>query len=473
MYVILGASDVGLEAAERLRKMGKEVLFLVNDPRQADLLSGRAFKAEVWDSSAGAPPQVLQGAEVLILAPQDLSTAEEMLKRVKGEGRGPFPPVLALVPDELFGLDFKSMGADVVLPLSQLVADRLLATLEDLECVRRERELRDLLLSRRGRGRVLVVMQVNPDPDALASAAALKRYARAFGLEADIACAGEVSGYYQNRVMRNLLELELLDLKAVDFERYSLCALVDVSTRSNSALPEEIFPTVVIDHHSVPASEVQGKFKDIRVTGAASTLLAKYLWCGGVEVDPPLAAALALGIVTDTLYFTRGVTRLDLEVFQQLLQKADLDLLRSLQSPLLSQDAFDSLASALRRAKIVGSCFLANLGEVGDPESVPQIADFLLQREGIFHSLVYGVHEGRVRISARTKDKSVHLGQIFRELFPGFAGGHASMAAGSVPLQQLTRVSPKDRSFRAALDRAVAARFLAKLGLGPKRGRRK
>ncbi len=473
MYAILGVSDAALEAAERLKKLGKEVVFVVSDSRQAGLLSGVGFKVEVWDLSADAPPQVLQGADALLLASQDLPTAEEMLRKVKGGGRVPSPPVLALVPDELFGLDFKGMGADVVLPLSQLAADRLLALLEDLECARRERELRELLLSRRGRGRVLVVMQINPDPDALASAAALKRYVRAFGLEADIACAGEVSGYYQNRVMRNLLELELLDLKALDLERYSLYALVDVSTRSHSALPEEIFPTVVIDHHSVPASEVQGKFKDIRITGATSTLMAKYLWCGGVEVDPPLAAALALGIVTDTLYFTRGVTPLDLEVFQQLLQRADLDLLRSLQSPLLSRDAFDSLASALKRARIVGNCFLANLGEVGDPESVPQIADFLLQREGISHSLVYGVHGGTVRISARTKDRSLHLGQILRELFPGFAGGHASMAAGSVPLQHLTRVGPGNRSFRVALDRAVAGRFLAKLGLGPKRRRQK
>ncbi|MEM0359054.1 MAG: DHHA1 domain-containing protein [Candidatus Hadarchaeales archaeon] len=465
MYLILGVGDVGLEVAERLRRQGREVGFAVTDSRQASLLSGRAFKVERWDP-AGELPQVFREAEALVVASQDLPSAEEMLK-VIGERKKDLPPVLALVPDELFELDFKEKGADMVLPLSQLLADRLLGALEDLECMRKERELRRLLLSRKGR--MLVVMQVNPDPDALASAAALKKYARAFGMEADLSCAGEVGGYYQNRVMRNLLELELLNLRAVDFEKYSIIALVDVSTHSGSALPKEIFPTVVIDHHSVPASEVQGKFKDIRITGATSTLLAKYLWCGGVEVDPTLAAALAMGIVTDTLYFTRGVTRLDLEVFQQLLEKADLDLLRSLHSPLLSKSAFDSLASALKRAKIVENCFLVNLGEIEDSEAVPQIADFLLQREGISHSLVYGLHEGMVRISARTRDKSVHLGQIFRELFPGFAGGHASMAAGSIPVGQLVKVSPHERTFRRQLDRAVAEPFLKRLGIGPRR----
>jgi nanoRNase/pAp phosphatase (c-di-AMP/oligoRNAs hydrolase) len=472
MYLMLGAGEVGLEVAERLRKLGKEVTFAVTDPRQADLLSGRGFKVELWEPSSTTLGQLLRQAEALVLVSQNLGEAERMLEEVGSLRKGSLPPLLALVPDELFELDFRARGAEVVLPLSQLLAERLLAALEDLECVRRERELRELLLSRRG-GRMLVVTQINPDPDALASAAALKRYARAFGVEAEVACAGEVSGYPQNRVMRNLLELELLDLKAVDFERYSLYALVDVSTRSHSALPEQVFPTVVIDHHPVPASEVQGKFRDLRITGATSTLLAKYLWCGGVEMDPPLAAALILGIVTDTLYFTRGVTPLDFEVFQRLLQKADLDLLRGLQSPLLSKGAFDLLAGSLRRARLVGGCFTANLGEVEDPDSVPQIADFLLQREGVSHALVYGVHEGMVRISARTKDKSVHLGQILRELFPGFAGGHASMAAGSVPLRQLTRVNPQNPSFRASLDRAVARRFLAKLGLVSEGRRRK
>jgi nanoRNase/pAp phosphatase (c-di-AMP/oligoRNAs hydrolase) len=466
MYLMLGAGDVGLEVAERLRKLGREVTFAVADPRQADLLSGRGFRVEPWDPSSPTLAQLLQRAEALVLVSQDLVEAERMLEEVGGLKRGSLPPLLALVPDELFELDFRARGAEVVLPLSQLASERLLSALEDLEGLRRERELRELLLSRRG-GRMLVVTQINPDPDALASAAALKRYARAFGVEADVACAGEVGGYPQNRVMRNLLELELLDLKAVDFERYALYALVDVSTRSNSALPERIFPTVVIDHHSVPASEVQGKFKDIRVTGAASTLLAKYLWFGGVEMDPPLAAALALGIVTDTLHFTRGTTPMDFEVFQRLLQKADLDLLRGLQSSLFSKEAFDLLARSLRRAKLVGGCYAAYLGEVEDPDSVPQIADFLLLREGVTHTLAYGLHEGVVRISARTKDKGIHLGQILRELFPGFAGGHPGMAAGSVPLRLLTKVSPQSPSFRASLDRAVVRRFLAKLGLVP------
>jgi len=468
LYLLFGAGDVGLEVAERLRRMDKEVTFLLRDSREAELLSGRGFKVELWDPSSDFPLQLLQRAEGLLLVAQDPREAWRTLGELEGLGIS-LPPLLALIPDELFELDFRSRGVRVILPLSQLAADRLVAALGELESARRERELRELLLSKRGR--MLVVTQLNPDPDALASAAALKRYAKAFGVEADVACAGEVSGYPQNRMMRSMLELQLLDLKELDLERYSLYALVDVSTRSHSALPERILPTVIIDHHSVPASEVVGVFKDIRITGATSTLMAEYLWQGGVEIDPALAAALALGIVTDTFYFTRGTTPLDLEVFRRLLERADLELLRALHSPLLSAEAFDLLARSLRRARLVGGCYAVNLGEVEDPDCIPQIADFLLQREGVFHSLVYGLHGERVRISARTKDKSLHLGQVLRELFPGFAGGHASMAAGSVPLRQLTSVSPQSPHFRASLDRAVLNRFLAKLGLLPRRKR--
>lgn len=453
-------------------------MVVVPDQRRANLLARRTFKVQVGDFTSEdlfkqISTEEMKKVEVIFIATTDYRIVErtlETLNKVKSELEIS-PIVFTLVPDELLEKGAKDKGADGVLPVAQSLAKQVIPKLEDLERRKKEKTMRELIC--RKRGRMLIITQNNPDPDGIASAAALKRYAQAFGIEADIACAGEISGYYENKVMKNILEIELLDLKKVNFERYFTIALVDVSTRTNCSLPEKVFPTIVIDHHSVPSSEVEGRFKDIEPTGATSTLLANYLWYAGIEIDPPLATALALGIITDTMHFTRGVTPLDFEVFQRLRENADLDLLRRLQIPLVSKEAFDSLANAIKKGKLVEGCFVTNIGRIENPDVVPQVADLLLQREGIVTSFVYGLCGDAVRMSARTKDKSLHLGQLLRDLFPNFAGGHASMAAGMVPLSRLTKSRRSERSVRSVVDRKVARRFLEMMGLAPKKRRKR
>ena len=472
MYLVLGCTDIGFEIATKFKERGTEVTLVEPDAQKAGALGmtlnvfqGDFTSKEVLEKAG------IKKAEVVFIATPERSLIERTLNAInliKTEC-GIEPIVLSVVADELLEKWVRGLGADGCLPVTQSLVQSAFQEFEELGGVVKEKRLRALLHERMGR--MVIVLQTNPDPDSIASAAALKRYAKAFGLGADIVYDGEM-GYPQNRAMKNLLELELTRAEEVDFTLYSIIALVDVATHANCALPKHLIPTVVIDHHPVPSSEVRARFQDITITGATSSLLANYLRYSGVEMDRALAAALALGILTDTMNLTRNTTQLDFHALRFLVERADPDLLRRLQQSVVSPQAFDVLARAIKASKITAGYLTANVGAIDDPDSVAQVAEFLIQQEGVKTALVYGILRDVIRISARTTDPSLHLGHCLREAFGEFAGGHASMAGGRVPTS-LVKPAQK-RTLRAAVDNVIRRRFLEVVGvLKPRKKRRK
>src|SRR5262245_366467 len=127
-------------------------------------------------------------------------------------------------------------------------------------------------------GPLLILPHDNPDPDAMASAAALK-YLVGTLLEkpAHIALGGIV-GRAENRAMRTYLNIDLVPVSEVRFDDVQV-ALVDTQPgRPNNSLPEGIVPHVVIDHH--PASSVYPRCPSLYLrhnNGATSTILTEYL----------------------------------------------------------------------------------------------------------------------------------------------------------------------------------------------------
>src|SRR5262245_6948070 len=99
-------------------------------------------------------------------------------------------------------------------------------------------------------GPLLILPHDNPDPDAMASAAALKYLAhKVLEKPAHIALGGIV-GRAENRAMRTYLNIDLVPVSEVRFDGGVQVALVDTQPgRPNNSLPDGIVPCVVIDHH--------------------------------------------------------------------------------------------------------------------------------------------------------------------------------------------------------------------------------
>ena len=211
---------------------------------------------------------------------------------------------------------------------------------------------------------MLIVCHDNPDPDALASALAMKHLCDSMGHSSTIIHGGMVE-HQQNRTMVKLLNMDLrkliLDWEIEDLLKQSdIVICVDFShPGANNVLPEKCVPHIVIDHHTSeerPAGDVilvRSEF------AATSSLVASVLMNSGVEMNAEIATALAFGIRTDTLGFTRSFNAVDLRALSWLGAWIDWDLMRSFESPPRSQEVLSIFKQALSEASLENGLMLA------------------------------------------------------------------------------------------------------------------
>src|SRR2546422_11377234 len=99
-------------------------------------------------------------------------------------------------------------------------------------------------------GPLVILPHDNPDPDALASAAALKYLVAAFARKEAQIVLGGIVGRAENRAMLTYLNITLVPVGEVAFNGSTAVVLVDTQPgRINNALPEGIVPPAAIDPH--------------------------------------------------------------------------------------------------------------------------------------------------------------------------------------------------------------------------------
>ena len=298
-------------------------------------------------------------------------------------------------------------------------------------------------LSDENAAKVLIVCHDNPDPDALASALAMKHLCDSMGHSSTIIHGGMIE-HQQNRAMVRLLNMDLrkliLDWEIEDLLNQSDIVLcVDFShPGANNILPESCVPHIVIDHHTSeerPAGDVilvRSEF------AATSSLVASVLMNSGIEMNSNVATALAFGIRTDTLGFTRSFNAVDLRALSWLGAWIDWDLMRTFQSPPRSQEVLSIFREALSNATLENGLMLAPISNMVDRDALSQVADFLLPTEDVDIVVSYGVRMSKVILSARSSKDSLHIGKILsRNFAKGSAGGHRSLAGGQIPFEEL------------------------------------
>lgn len=467
MYFILGCGDVGFTLAKKLRDKGEAIRILEKNPQKVNQLTELGFDTAEGDFTK---PETLRDsgiehAEVVLIMVSDSEVAERGLgaiNQVKLDLEID-PIVIARSTDTLETTDMKEYGAAEVVASSEVLADFTHQKFQEFRERIKERQLRKVL--KKIEGKMAIILQTNPDPDSISSGLALSLYASAFGVGSDMIYGGQI-GHQQNRALVNALNLDLKKAKEVDFENYNAYALVDVSTRGNCALPEKIRPNIIIDHHSVVSEEIEAEHKDIVKVGATATLLANYLRYGEIEYDESFATALAFGILTDTLNFTRNASHLDFITFERLLPLISEDLLKELQSPPVSADTLEVIRKAIRSSRVKGGYLISNVGEVKDHDAIPQAADYLLRREGALTTLIYGIEGEKVYVSGRTKDVRLHIGKLMKDIYSkiGSAGGHPTAGGATIPLDAFDETKENMQALRGAMDRAIGRKFWETVG---------
>ena len=178
-------------------------------------------------------------------------------------------------------------------------------------------KLADLLWDK---NHLLIVIQDNPDPDAIASAFALGHLAQSlFNIQCSIVHAG-IIGRAENKSLVRYLRLHLYYFDQINLKDYDIIAMVDTQPRTgNNAFPKNMTPDIVIDHHPYRPDTKKVRFTDIRCEyGATATILFEYLYQADITLDAPLATALLYAIRTDTYDLGVDTTPADIEAFELL-----------------------------------------------------------------------------------------------------------------------------------------------------------
>ena len=163
--------------------------------------------------------------------------------------------------------------------------------------------------------RVLILTHNDPDPDAMASALALRTVLRRTRQTAVIACLQGVTRP-ENLRMIKLLDLKIEVLEPEQLKEFDRIALVDVQPHYFPGLLPHV--DLVIDHHP-EQSGYNAIFKDIRPDyGSTSTILTEHLRAVDMDISERTATAMLYAIKSDTLFFNRHANRADLDAFSHL-----------------------------------------------------------------------------------------------------------------------------------------------------------
>ena len=182
--------------------------------------------------------------------------------------------------------------------------------------------------------------------------------------------------------------------------------------------------------------------KDLQGIGLAIQAITAVSFLGensiDFEMNKRVATALAFGIRTDTLGFTRDFNAVDIRALSWLNAWVDSDLLRSIETPPRSQQTLESFSEGLNNRILVGKTLIAPISQMPNRDALAQIADFLLPTADVDNVIVFGPRRGRIILSARTSNPNIHIGRLLAEKWPdGLAGGHKALAGGQIPFEVL------------------------------------
>ena len=387
---------------------------------------------------------------------EDTERLSKVLETVRQKGHR-VPTLVLTSQPERFPEKYKSFAHFVSLP--ELLESNFRWHIRLAKTMRRVEEIKEHF---EGAESVLLLLQDDPDPDAIASGLALRQVLGRNKQTAPLGSFGKVTRP-ENIAMVKLLEIEIDRVTKSGLRNFDRIAVVDLQPPHLSSPPDEI--DLVIDHHPEQFN-YKSHIKDIRPGyGATSTILLEYLLCTNSNIGTRLATAMLYGIKSDTFALSREVNEWDVEAFSYLYPLANQNLMRRIERPELPPAALDALSLALKNRRVIDKVAFVNLGRVERDDLIPQMADFSLSFEGIEWAFVSGVFESNYIISIRNVGYVRSAGRVLKEAFGdiGSAGGHASMAKAIIPINEFHRRWDIDPRNIRQMDRKVQQVFLKAL----------
>lgn len=193
--------------------------------------------------------------------------------------------------------------------------------------------------------------------------------------------------------------------------------------------------------------------------GSCATLIAEYYRKLGAPLTRDVATALLYGLRMDTAQFSRGVTALDIEMFQYLFPLVDGHKLAMLEKNALELTDLKAIGSAIRNIDVEGSVGFAAIPFECPDALIALVADFILYLHEVEVAIVYAYRAKGIKLSVRSEDPAIHAGDLAHRALEGIGngGGHEEMAGGGISGNSIRRLGDDpDAAIRALFLNAMA-----------------
>ena len=277
-----------------------------------------------------------------------------------------------------------------------------------------------------------------PDPDAIASAFGLQQFFSCHGISADLCYDGKIDRLSAKKMLETFEITMFSKNKLHNMTEDDSIVLVD-SQKNNSNVTDFIGDEVgCIDHHPI-FFPYEYQYQDIRITGACATLIAEYYALSGKEPARDAATALLYGLKMDTLQFTRGVTELDIRMFEYLFPRCDQGKLAALERNNMEFTDLKAYGAAIESIELYDRVGFSCIPFPCPDALVAVISDFILSLVEVDVAVVSSFRKNGVKLSVRSEIPGVHAGNLLHKALQGVGngGGHASMGGGFISRERL------------------------------------
>ena len=432
MFLIFGSSGLGLRLAKWCSaRKSCTLVGLAEDLPIGEVLENCEIIALPTSMSLADLPITSNSPTAILFLDQKSIADDDPLGTIKR--KWPNTPILTTIPIQGDGYDLISID-DISFAAMQ---DRIRGWERKEGALTLENYLRSIS----DNSKVTIFCHDNPDPDALASALAMNELFSSHGHTSQIVHGGMIE-HHQNQAMVKQLEIPvrrlILDWEITDVIKDSdVIVAVDFHRPgANNIMPKDCIPHIIIDHHTVDEMVTADLAMVSSEYSSTSSMVASLLMSSDFVMNPRVATALAFGIKTDTLGFTRNFNAVDVRALLWINAWVDKEKLSLIEMPPRSIEALESFSTALNKKIQIGNLILAPVQNLTNRDSLAQIADFLLPTEGIDIVVAFGIRRGKVILSVRSNKAELHVGKVLSSNFPnGLAGGHKSLGGGQIPLE--------------------------------------
>jgi len=291
-----------------------------------------------------------------------------------------------------------------------------------------KKEAKELIRTIQKYKHLLIFIKGSPDPDAIASAFALKLICDKVGTKSMIDSPVSPSLPQNIKIIKDLhLPVQFKSAEEI-IKIYDSYAVLDHPSVDIENITGVIPCAIHIDHHEKSADSIPVDQKIIKTeTGSTSTLLIflmnelRSVLNLSHSDQIRVSTALYFGIRTDTDNFQHA-SKLDKQALEIISPYIDQTLIKKINNLPFSKDAIHYLHKALKNQIVHNEWLVSGIGYVKEKnrDAMAIIADFLIKRDDISRVMVFAIVEKKKGLtldaSFRTLEKNFNLNNFIKKI---------------------------------------------------------